>query len=143
MPVVFYDRDCARISGRVWAPRAGQARLPGVVIEPGAGQAPETAYWWMAQALVRHLAALRVERPDGARLFAGVFAIFGHGNVTSLGHSLEMHRDKLPTWRGQNEQGMGLAAAAYAKAKRRQQIMVATSSISISHPALTAVLRAQ
>ena len=35
----------------------------------------------------------------------------------------------LPTWRGQNEQGMALAAVAYAKATRRRQIMVATSSI--------------
>ena len=62
-------------------------------------------------------------------LFPGVFAIFGHGNVTSLGHSLEMHRDELPVWRGQSEEGMGLAAAAFAKAMRRQQVMVCTSSI--------------
>ncbi|MFM7597014.1 MAG: thiamine pyrophosphate-binding protein, partial [Actinomycetota bacterium] len=84
----------------------------------------------MAEALVRFLVNQSVE--VGAKsqpIFGGVFAIFGHGNVTSLGHSLEMHRDALPTWRGQNEQGMGLAAAAYAKAKRRQQIMVATSSV--------------
>ena len=89
-----------------------------------------------AEAIVRYLIAQRVIMqpvPGGhteeAPLFPGVFAIFGHGNVTSLGHSLEMHRDELPTWRGQNEQGMGLAAAAYTKAKRRQQIMIATSSI--------------
>ena len=36
---------------------------------------------------------------------------------------------ELPTWRGQNEQGMALAATAFAKATRRRQIMVATSSI--------------
>ncbi len=89
-----------------------------------------------AEAIVRYLIAQRVlmEPVPGADhveapLFPGVFAIFGHGNVTSLGHSLEMHRDALPTWRGQNEQGMGLAAAAYTKAKRRQQIMIATSSV--------------
>ena len=89
-----------------------------------------------AEAIVRYLVAQRVlmeETPGAASveapLFPGVFAIFGHGNVTSLGHSLEMHRDELPTWRGQNEQGMGLAAAAYTKAKRRQQIMIATSSV--------------
>ena len=53
------------------------------------------------------------ELGDGseAALFPGVYAIFGHGNVTCLGHSLEQHRDELPTWRGQNEQGMALAAA--------------------------------
>lgn len=54
-PVVFYDSGCARLSGRVWKPRGltGQRRLPGVVIQNGSVQAPETAYWWMAQALVR------------------------------------------------------------------------------------------
>jgi 3D-(3,5/4)-trihydroxycyclohexane-1,2-dione acylhydrolase (decyclizing) len=83
-----------------------------------------------AEAIVRYLIAQRIEI-DGQNLplFPGVMGIFGHGNVTSLGHSLEMHRKELPVWRGQNEQGMGLAAAAFAKAKRRQQIMVATSSI--------------
>jgi 3D-(3,5/4)-trihydroxycyclohexane-1,2-dione acylhydrolase (decyclizing) len=83
-----------------------------------------------AQALVRWLTAQRTvidghERP----LFAGVFAIFGHGNVTCLGEALEPVRDVLPTYRGQNEQGMALAAVAYAKAMRRRQIMVASSSI--------------
>ena len=53
----------------------------------------------MAQALVRHLGALRVERPEGARLFAGVFAIFGHGNVAGLGEALHAHRADLPTYR--------------------------------------------
>ena len=83
-----------------------------------------------AEAIVRYLIAQRTV-VDGANvpLFPGVYGIFGHGNVTSLGHSLETHRDELPVWRGQNEQGMGLAAAAFAKASRRQQIMVCTSSI--------------
>jgi len=83
-----------------------------------------------AEAIVRYLIAQRT-LVDGKNvpLFPGVYGIFGHGNVTSLGHSLEMHRDELPVWRGQNEQGMALAAAAFAKATRRQQIMVATSSI--------------
>jgi len=83
-----------------------------------------------AEALVRFLIAQRTV-VDGVDvpLFPGVYGIFGHGNVTSLGHSLEMHRAELPVWRGQNEQGMGLAAAAFAKASRRQQIMVSTSSI--------------
>ncbi|ULQ46918.1 hypothetical protein JN531_001220 [Flagellatimonas centrodinii] len=52
-PVVFYDAGCARISGRVWAPRGAPGRLPGVVIENGSIQAPEPLYWWFAQALVR------------------------------------------------------------------------------------------
>ncbi|HEY1077665.1 MAG TPA: hypothetical protein VGE51_13325 [Fontimonas sp.] len=55
IPVVFYDEGCARISGRVWAPRGAKAgdRLPGVVIQNGSIQASETLYWWMAQPLVR------------------------------------------------------------------------------------------
>ena len=54
-PVVFYDSGCARLSGRVWKPRGLRIgkRLPGIVIQNGSVQAPETAYWWMAQALVR------------------------------------------------------------------------------------------
>jgi 3D-(3,5/4)-trihydroxycyclohexane-1,2-dione acylhydrolase (decyclizing) len=84
----------------------------------------------VAEAMVRFLIAQRT-KVDGVEvpLFPGVLAIFGHGNVTSLGHSLEQHRDEIPVWRGQNEQGMGLAAAAFAKAQRRQQIMIATSSV--------------
>ncbi len=84
----------------------------------------------MAQALVRYLCSQFTEI-DGVRvpLFAGVFGIFGHGNVTCLAEALEAVQDQLPTWRGQNEQSMALAAIAFAKAKRRRQIMVATSSI--------------
>ncbi len=83
-----------------------------------------------AQAIVRYLIAQRT-MIDGteAPLFPGVFAIFGHGNVTGLGFALDEARNELPTIRGQNEQGMALAAVAYAKAMRRRQIMVATSSI--------------
>jgi 3D-(3,5/4)-trihydroxycyclohexane-1,2-dione acylhydrolase (decyclizing) len=84
----------------------------------------------MAQALVRWLCAQRtVIEGAEAPLFGGVFAIFGHGNVTCLGEALEAVQDRLPTWRGQNEQSMALAGIAYAKARKRRQIMVATSSI--------------
>src|SRR5215470_2156487 len=84
----------------------------------------------MAQALVRYLAAQKtVIEGESMPLFAGVFGIFGHGNVTCLSEALEQVKDRLPTWRGQNEQSMALAAIAFAKAKRRRQIMVATSSV--------------
>lgn len=84
----------------------------------------------MAQTLVRWLTQQYTEI-DGTkvRLFAGVFGIFGHGNVTCLSEALEAVQDELPTWRGQNEQSMALAAIGFAKAKRRRQIMIATSSI--------------
>ena len=84
----------------------------------------------MAQALVRYLCN-QFTVVDGAKvpLFPGVFAIFGHGNVTCLSEALEAVKDTLPTWRGQNEQSMALAAIGFAKAKRRRQIMVAATSI--------------
>jgi 3D-(3,5/4)-trihydroxycyclohexane-1,2-dione acylhydrolase (decyclizing) len=84
-----------------------------------------------AQALVRWLLAQRSETVDGREvpLFPGVFAIFGHGNVLGLGTALEEHRDELPVWRGQTEQGMALAAVGYAKATQRRQVGVVTSSI--------------
>ncbi|MFM1917153.1 MAG: hypothetical protein RJB01_668 [Actinomycetota bacterium] len=83
-----------------------------------------------AEAIVRYLIAQRIEI-DGTDqpLIPGAFAIFGHGNVTSLGHFLEQHRDEIPVWRGQNEQGMGLAAVAFTKRMRRQQFMLVTSSV--------------
>jgi 3D-(3,5/4)-trihydroxycyclohexane-1,2-dione acylhydrolase (decyclizing) len=83
-----------------------------------------------AQAVVRWLTRQFTEI-EGVRvpLFAGVFAIFGHGNVTCLSEALEGEQERLPTWRGQNEQSMALAAVAFAKARRRRQIMVATTSI--------------
>ncbi|MBL1406958.1 MAG: 3D-(3,5/4)-trihydroxycyclohexane-1,2-dione acylhydrolase (decyclizing) [Rhizobiales bacterium] len=84
----------------------------------------------MAQALVRYLCnQYTVVEGERVPLFAGVFGIFGHGNVTCLSEALEQVQDHLPTWRGQNEQSMALAAIGYAKAKLRRQIMVATTSV--------------
>jgi 3D-(3,5/4)-trihydroxycyclohexane-1,2-dione acylhydrolase (decyclizing) len=84
----------------------------------------------MAQALVRYLAAQRTEF-DGRiePLFAGVWAIFGHGNVAGLGEALWRAREVLPTFRAHNEQAMAHAAIAFAKASRRQRMMACTSSI--------------
>src|SRR6187455_3263966 len=80
-----------------------------------------------AQALVRWLAALRVE--SGEPLFGGVWAIFGHGNVAGIGEALYAHRDVLPTYRAHNEQAMAHAAIAYAKAHMRRRMMACTTSI--------------
>ncbi|RHW23930.1 3D-(3,5/4)-trihydroxycyclohexane-1,2-dione acylhydrolase (decyclizing) [Nocardioides immobilis] len=84
-----------------------------------------------AQALVRWMIAQRSELLGGAEvpLFAGVFGIFGHGNVLGLGTALHEVQDDLPTWRGQNEQGMALAAVAFARATDRRQVMAATASV--------------
>ena len=89
----------------------------------------------VAQALARHLAALKAEvtHPDGRTevlpYVGGAFAIFGHGNVTGLGEALHGVRDRLPTYRAHNEQGMANAAIAYARSHFRQRIMAVTTSI--------------
>ena len=80
-----------------------------------------------AQALVRYLAAQEAE--PGVPFIAGVWAIFGHGNVAGLGEALHAAGDALPTWRGHNEQGMAHAAIAYAKASMRRRAMAVTTSI--------------
>ena len=80
-----------------------------------------------AQALVRWMAALRTE--SGERLFGGVWAIFGHGNVAGIGEALYAHRGDLPTYRAHNEQAMAHAAIAYAKAHLRRRMMACTTSI--------------
>ena len=83
-----------------------------------------------AQALVRYLAALRVETNNGLEpLFGGVFAIFGHGNVAGIGEALYRQRRELPTYRAHNEQAMAHAAIAYAKAHMRRRMMACTTSI--------------
>jgi len=85
----------------------------------------------MAQALVRYLAALRVEEADGTLVpyCGGVWSIFGHGNVAGIGEALWAQRETLPTYRAHNEQGMAHAAVAYAKASFRRRFMAVTTSI--------------
>ena len=84
----------------------------------------------MAQALIKKLASYRVEI-DGRQVpyCAGVWAIFGHGNVAAIGEALYTHREWLPTYRAHNEQAMALTATAYAKANFRRRIMAVTTSI--------------
>jgi 3D-(3,5/4)-trihydroxycyclohexane-1,2-dione acylhydrolase (decyclizing) len=87
----------------------------------------ETIRLTAAQALVRYLTAQM--NGDGDPFIAGVWAIFGHGNVAGLGEALHASRDALPTYRGHNEQTMAHAAIAYAKQLRRRRAMAVTSSI--------------
>jgi len=84
----------------------------------------------MAQALVRFLAA-QGTLCEGREvpLFAGVWAIFGHGNVAGIGEALYRHRAALPTYRAHNEQAMAHAAIAFAKATFRRRMMACTTSI--------------
>ena len=80
-----------------------------------------------AQALVRYIANQMTS--DGEPFIAGVWAIFGHGNVAGLGEALHGIRDKLVTWRGHNEQTMAHAAIAYTKQLGRKRACAVTSSI--------------
>ncbi len=80
-----------------------------------------------AQALVRYLTAQLTE--EGKPFIAGVWAIFGHGNVAGLGEALYASRDAIPTYRGHNEQTMAHAAIAYSKQLGRKRAMAVTSSI--------------
>ena len=81
----------------------------------------------MAEALVRFLTAQYLEKD--VPLFAGVWAIFGHGNVAGLGPALHAERRKLPTLRAHNEQAMAHSAIAFAKAHARRRMMACTTSI--------------
>src|SRR5690242_16191491 len=82
------------------------------------GKIMKTVRMTMAQALVRFLSQQYVAR-DGVeqRFFAGIFGIFGHGNVSGLGQALEEIGQDLPFYQGRNEQGMVHIASAYAKTK--------------------------
>ena len=84
----------------------------------------------VAQAIVRFLAAQRVRR-DGRedQFFAGVFGIFGHGNVAGIGEALAHRPALLPYYLPRNEQAMVHTAAAFAKASNRLRTLACTSSI--------------
>jgi len=83
-----------------------------------------------AQALVRFLAAQRVER-DGVerRFFGGCFGIFGHGNVGGIGQALHERPDLLAYHQARSEQGMVHVAAGYARTRNRLGALVCTTSI--------------
>ena len=82
-----------------------------------------------AQALIAFLAAQRVSR-DGKQLplLAGMFGIFGHGNVAGIGQAVQEHgglRFIVP----RNEQAMVHSAVAFARQRNRLQTFACTSSI--------------
>ena len=84
----------------------------------------------MAQALTKAISRqMTVIEGQTLPIFAGIWAIFGHGNVAGLGEALYAERDRLPTFRAHNEQAMAHAGIAFAKASRRRRFMAATTSI--------------
>jgi 3D-(3,5/4)-trihydroxycyclohexane-1,2-dione acylhydrolase (decyclizing) len=84
----------------------------------------------MAQALVKFLDNQYVE-VDGvqSKFVAGVFTIFGHGNVLGLGQALEQDSGDLIVHQGRNEQGMCHAAIGFAKQHLRRKVYACTSSV--------------
>ena len=90
----------------------------------------ETRRLTMAQALVLFLAAQHVER-DGVEqpFFAGVFGIFGHGNVAGVGQALQQYASHLRYYQSRNEQAQVHAAAGYARMRNRLQTLACTSSV--------------
>src|SRR3990172_8244225 len=90
---------------------------------------PKTIRLTMAQALVRFLQSQYVER-DGRELpfFAGVWGIFGHGNLAGIGQALQ-ENPELRYYTARNEQAMVHAAAASARASNRLRTFACTSSI--------------
>ena len=84
----------------------------------------------MAQALVRYLAAQHVAR-DGREnpFFAGMWGIFGHGNVAGIGQALEQYAPDFRYYQSRNEQAQVLASVAYAKHRNRLATFACASSI--------------
>src|ERR671918_318863 len=91
---------------------------------------PPTVRVTMAQALVRFLSVQFSER-DGRRqpFFAGMFGIFGHGNVAGVGQALHQMPDRLRYYQCRNEQAMVHTAAAFAKMSNRLRTFACTTSI--------------
>lgn len=84
----------------------------------------------MAQALILYLSRQHVHRDDTENpFFAGVWGIFGHGNVAGVGQALQQYAAHIRYYQSRNEQAQVHAAVAYAKHKNRMQTFACTSSI--------------
>ena len=90
----------------------------------------DTTRLTVGQAVVRFLAAQRVERDgDEQPFFGGALGIFGHGNVAGVGQALLQYRKDFRLYQGRNEQGMVHIATGYAKMRNRLGAMAVTTSI--------------
>jgi 3D-(3,5/4)-trihydroxycyclohexane-1,2-dione acylhydrolase (decyclizing) len=82
-----------------------------------------------AQALIKFLQNQFVERDQKEwPFFAGVWGIFGHGNLAGVGQALQQ-TPGLRYYLARNEQAMVHAATAYAKMSNRLRAFACTSSI--------------
>lgn len=84
----------------------------------------------VAQAIVKFLQR-QFSDFDGSseRLIAGMFGIFGHGNVATVSQALEEYGRDLPFYQPKNEQSMVHSAIGFAKAKNRRSTFACSASI--------------
>jgi 3D-(3,5/4)-trihydroxycyclohexane-1,2-dione acylhydrolase (decyclizing) len=84
----------------------------------------------MAQAIVKFLKCQYTAR-DGKEqpFFAGMFGIFGHGNVAGIGQALHQYAAEFRYYQTRNEQAMVHTAIAFAKMNSRLRTFACTSSI--------------
>ena len=89
----------------------------------------ETIRLTTAQAIIRFLKAQWIELDDDSHpFFAGMWGIFGHGNVAGIGQALEQDGE-FTHYLPRNEQAMVHIAAAFAKQNRRMKAFACTSSV--------------
>jgi 3D-(3,5/4)-trihydroxycyclohexane-1,2-dione acylhydrolase (decyclizing) len=88
----------------------------------------------VAQALIEFLAQQwTVDGDQRERTIAGVFGIFGHGNVAGIGQALQqLNRDQpglLPYLQARSEQAMVHQSVGYARMRRRRGTYASTASV--------------
>jgi 3D-(3,5/4)-trihydroxycyclohexane-1,2-dione acylhydrolase (decyclizing) len=88
----------------------------------------------VAQTLVEFLARQwTVDGDARERTIAGVFGIFGHGNVAGLGQALRQlnaeQPDLMPYLQARNEQAMVHQSVGYARMHRRRATFASTASV--------------
>ena len=82
------------------------------------------------QAIINYLAVQHVER-DGVehRFFAGLWGIFGHGNIGGVAQAIQQAEADFPYYLTRNEQAMVHAAVGYAKLRNRLSAFACLTSI--------------
>jgi 3D-(3,5/4)-trihydroxycyclohexane-1,2-dione acylhydrolase (decyclizing) len=82
------------------------------------------------QAIINYLAVQHVER-DGVehRFFAGLWGIFGHGNIGGVAQAIQQAEAGFPYYLTRNEQAMVHAAVGYAKLRNRLGAFACLTSI--------------
>lgn len=88
----------------------------------------------VSQAIVEFLAhQYTVDGDKRERTIAGMFGIFGHGNVAGLGQALKQYSvespQTMPFYQARNEQGMANEAIAFSRMTRRRSTFACAASV--------------